>query len=169
MARLTRASRTSNRHRDSKSDFSASLAARVCNRRTPNDVASPSAAWSFYDLVTALLDLKVEVTQATVSRDMRELRLIKAPAKNGGYRYALPESYLPNSDEEWFKSVVLGIKILGNQLAIKTSPGSAMILKKRLLSQFDTMIFTVLSDDDTILLVAYSEDHAEKIYDRLAN
>ena len=116
------------------------------------------------DLVTALLDLNVEVTQATVSRDMRELRLIKAPAKNGGYRYALPESYLPNSDEEWFKSVVLGIKILDNQLAIKT-----MILKKRLLSQFDTMIFTVLSDDDTILLVAYSEDHAEKIYDRLAN
>ena len=99
------------------------------------------------DLVTALLDLNVEVTQATVSRDMRELRLIKAPAKNGGYRYAL----------------------LDNQLAIKTSPGSAMILKKRLLSQFDTMIFTVLSDDDTILLVAYSEDHAEKIYDRLAN
>lgn len=120
------------------------------------------------DLVIALLDLKVAVTQATVSRDMRELRLIKAPAKNGGYRYALPETYLPNSDEDLFKSVVEGIKIQGNQLAIKTSPGSAMILKKRLLSQFETSIFTVLSDDDTILLIALSDDYAKLIYDQLS-
>ena len=120
------------------------------------------------DLVTALLDLKVAVTQATVSRDMRELRLIKAPAKNGGYRYALPETYLPNSDEDLFKSVVEGIKIQGNQLAIKTSPGSAMILKKRLLSQFEASIFTVLSDDDTILLIAISDAYAKHIYDQLS-
>lgn len=120
------------------------------------------------DLVTALLDLKVAVTQATVSRDMRELRLIKAPAKNGGYRYALPETYLPNSDEDLFKSVVEGIKIQGNQLAIKTSPGSAMILKKRLLSQFEASIFTVLSDDDTILLIALSDAYAKHIYDQLS-
>lgn len=120
------------------------------------------------DLVTALLDLKVAVTQATVSRDMRELRLIKAPAKNGGYRYALPETYLPNADEDLFKSVVEGIKIQGNQLAIKTSPGSAMILKKRLLSQFEASIFTVLSDDDTILLIALSDAYAKHIYDQLS-
>lgn len=121
------------------------------------------------DLVTALLDLKVTVTQATVSRDMRELRLIKAPAKNGGYRYALPENYLPNSDEDLFKSVVEDLKIQGNQLAIKTSPGSAMILKKRLLSQFEASIFTVLSDDDTILLIASSDTYAKHIYDQLSN
>lgn len=120
------------------------------------------------DLVTALLDLKVVVTQATVSRDMRELRLIKAPAKNGGYRYALPETYLPNADEDLFKSVVEEIKIQGNQLAIKTSPGSAMILKKRLLSQFEASIFTVLSDDDTILLIALSDAYAKHIYDQLS-
>ena len=121
------------------------------------------------DLVTALLDLKVTVTQATVSRDMRELRLIKAPAKNGGYRYALPENYLPNSDEDLFKSVVEDLKIQGNQLAIKTSPGSAMILKKRLLSQLEASSFTVLSDDDTILLIASSDTYAKRIYDQLSN
>lgn len=120
------------------------------------------------DLVNALLKLNVVVTQATVSRDMRELRLIKAPAKQGGYRYALPESYLPNSDEELFKSVVEAIKIQGNQLAIQTSPGSAMILKKRLLSQFEAYIFTVLSDDDTILLIASSDAYAQDIYDQLS-
>lgn len=121
------------------------------------------------DLVNALLKLNVAVTQATVSRDMRELRLIKAPAKNGGYRYALPENYLPNSDEELFKSVVEEIKIQGNQLAIQTSPGSAMILKKRLLTQFESLIFTVLSDDDTILLIASSDAYAQNIYNQLSN
>lgn len=50
--------------------------------------------------MSALLDLKIEVTQATVSRDMRELRLVKVPAKNRGYRYALPESSLANTDTE---------------------------------------------------------------------
>ena len=121
------------------------------------------------DLVSALLNLKIEITQATVSRDMRELRLVKVPAKTGGYRYALPESNRPNTDTEFFKSVIGEIKRQGNQLAIRTSPGSAMLLKNRLLTCFEPLIFTVLSDDDTILLIATSADHAEKIENSLSN
>ncbi|XOQ36420.1 MAG: Arginine repressor [Lactococcus sp.] len=121
------------------------------------------------DLVSALLNLKIEITQATVSRDMRELRLVKVPAKTGGYRYALPESNRPNTDTEFFKSVIGEIKRQGNQLAIRTSPGSAMLLKNRLLTRFEPLIFTVLSDDDTILLIATSADHAEKIENSLSN
>ena len=121
------------------------------------------------DLVSALLNLKIEITQATVSRDMRELRLVKVPAKTGGYRYALPESNRPNTDTEFFKSVVEEIKRQGDQLAIRTSPGSAMLLKHRLLTRFEPLIFTVLSDDDTILLIATSADHAEKIENSLSN
>ena len=121
------------------------------------------------DLVSALLNLKIEITQATVSRDMRELRLVKVPAKTGGYRYALPESNRPNTDTEFFRSVIGEIKRQGNQLAIRTSPGSAMLLKNRLLTRFEPLIFTVLSDDDTILLIATSADHAEKIETSLSN
>ena len=121
------------------------------------------------DLVSALLNLKIEITQATVSRDMRELRLVKVPAKTGGYRYALPESNRPNTDTDFFKSVIGEIKRQGNQLAIRTSPGSAMLLKNRLLTRFEPLIFTVLSDDDTILLIATSADHAEKIENSLSN
>ena len=121
------------------------------------------------DLVSALLNLKIEITQATVSRDMRELRLVKVPAKTGGYRYALPESNRPNTDTEFFKSVIGEIKRQGNQLAIRTSPGSAMLLKNLLLTRFEPLIFTVLSDDDTILLIATSADHAEKIENSLSN
>lgn len=120
------------------------------------------------DLVTALLDLGIEVTQATVSRDMRELRLVKVPAKTGGYRYALPEVNRINSDEEFYQSVIEAVKQQGNQLAIKTHPGSAMLLKNRLLTRFAPLIFTVLADDDTVLLIGSSERNTVTIYDTLS-
>ena len=44
-----------------------------------------------------------------------------------------------------------------------------MLLKNRLLTRFEPLIFTVLSDDDTILLIATSEETAEKIYSDLSN
>jgi transcriptional regulator of arginine metabolism len=117
------------------------------------------------ELVTALLDLKIEVTQATISRDMRELRLVKVPAKTGGYRYALPESSHKHTDSDLFETIA----IQGEQLAIKTSPGSAMLLKNRLWKRFENLIFTVLSDDDTVLLIATSDENAIKIHQSLTN
>ncbi|GFH41716.1 arginine repressor [Lactococcus hodotermopsidis] len=121
------------------------------------------------DLVNALLALGIEVTQATVSRDMRDLRLIKVPAKMGGYRYALPETSRQNADIELLSSEIETIKIQGNQLAVKTRPGSAMILKNRLIRRFEQLIFTVLSDDDTVLLIANSDENAVKIHENLTN
>ncbi|MDR1606104.1 MAG: ArgR family transcriptional regulator [Streptococcaceae bacterium] len=120
------------------------------------------------DLVAALLALGVEVTQATVSRDMRELRLIKVPAQTGGYRYALPETSRVSSDVELFQAVVKAIRHQDKQVAIVTSPGSAMLFKKRLLSQFESLIFTVLSDDNTVLVIATSTKNALKIYQTLS-
>ena len=42
------------------------------------------------DLVAALKDRGVRATQATISRDIKELQLVKVPSNDGGYRYALP-------------------------------------------------------------------------------
>ena len=81
----------------------------------------------------------------------------------------MPKNSRANTDTEFFKSVVGEIKKQGDQLAIRTSPGSAMLLKNRLLTRFEPLIFTVLSDDDTILLIATSEETAEKIYSDLSN
>jgi transcriptional regulator of arginine metabolism len=44
-----------------------------------------------------------------------------------------------------------------------------MLLKHRLLTRFEPLIFTVLSDDDTILLIATTAATAEKIYTSLSN
>ena len=42
------------------------------------------------DLVARLREIGLTVTQATISRDIKEMQLIKIPADNGGYRYGLP-------------------------------------------------------------------------------
>ncbi len=42
------------------------------------------------DLVELLLERDVKVTQATVSRDIKELHLVKVPTQTGGYKYSLP-------------------------------------------------------------------------------
>ena len=42
------------------------------------------------DLVAHLREMGLTVTQATISRDIKEMQLIKIPADNGGYRYGLP-------------------------------------------------------------------------------
>lgn len=126
------------------------------------------------DLVTALLNLGIEVTQATVSRDMRELRLVKVPAQTGGYRYALPETSRTNATnsghtvDAFYQSVIENLALQDNQLAIKTHPGSAMLLKNRLLNRFESLIFTVIADDDTVLLIGLSAKQTSTIYDELS-
>ena len=42
------------------------------------------------EFVTLLAAAGVKVTQATVSRDIKEMQLVKVPSSNGGYRYSLP-------------------------------------------------------------------------------
>ena len=46
------------------------------------------------DLVARLREMGLTVTQATISRDIKEMQLIKIPADNGGYRYGLPAYHL---------------------------------------------------------------------------
>ena len=51
------------------------------------------------DLVKRLNELGLRVTQATISRDIKEMQLVKIPAEDGGYRYGLP-AYRQQSDDE---------------------------------------------------------------------
>ncbi len=52
------------------------------------------------ELVQSLKDAGVDVTQATVSRDIKEMHLIKVPTKNGNYKYSLPPIHSFNTEEK---------------------------------------------------------------------
>ncbi|WEV60121.1 ArgR family transcriptional regulator [Streptococcaceae bacterium ESL0729] len=112
------------------------------------------------ELVQALEDKKIDVTQATVSRDIKEMGLVKVPAKSGGYRYNLPNL----SGNQTLTALVRDIKLMDKMVAIKTSPGHAMLLKRKINSLCEERIFSLISDDDSILLVANSDEDARITY-----
>lgn len=75
------------------------------------------------DLVRKLKDLGFKITQATISRDIKELGLVKVMADNKKYKYAyIEENEVENSKKvkNIFKEAVLSIQVLNNFVIIKT-------------------------------------------------
>ena len=75
------------------------------------------------DLVSNLKNAGFDVTQATISRDIKELGLIKVIDSVGKYKYALVDSGeqgVSNKNISLFKMCVISVKTLGNVCVIKT-------------------------------------------------
>lgn len=91
------------------------------------------------------------VTQATVSRDIRELKLAKAPLENGHVHYIAPkEDDLSIRTGYVFKASVLSVVTSGNLLVIKTAPGMAMGTAAALDKWNNKRIIGTIAGDDTI-------------------
>ncbi len=115
------------------------------------------------ELCEILNGLGFDITQATVSRDIKELKLIKVPDKDG-YHYAMPEAPGLKGSYERMKRViedsVLGIDYSENLIVIKTLPGSAHAVASLIDSaEWPTIIGTV-AGDDTILAVVKPKEAA---------
>lgn len=104
------------------------------------------------DLVDELRQAGFAVTQATISRDIKELGIVKIPTEDT-YIYALPETATglrtPQS--------VLEVKSMDNLLTITVVPGATAVLKRQILERFKEAIFSIIADDDSLLIVAQKE------------
>ena len=105
------------------------------------------------ELAAALLEEGIEVTQATVSRDIKELMLIKIPTGDGHYRYALSRSRI----NRLFQDSLIKVDHSLNQVVLHTIPGSAQSVAFSIDHAKWTEIIGTLAGDDTILLIAKSE------------
>lgn len=99
-----------------------------------------------------------DVTQATVSRDIRELGLIKVATPGGEYRYSLPPHAAPTDAlgrvQRTFREYVTEVAFSGNLLVLKTLPGSAPVVAAALDElQLPGVVGTV-AGDDAVLVVA---------------
>ena len=107
-----------------------------------------------------------QVTQATVSRDIRELKLTKVPSENGRQRYVVMQSQTAFSDKyiRILKDGYVSMDMAQNILVIKTVSGMAMAVAAALdeihfheivgcIAGDDTVMCAVRSVDDTILLM----------------
>lgn len=109
------------------------------------------------DLAEALRKKGIEITQATVSRDIKELMLIKIPAGDGRYRYAFPPEqnvvYSQNRLERSFQDSVVGIDYSLNLIVLRTLPGMAQAVAYAIDSVKWPEILGTVAGDDTICVI----------------
>ena len=122
--------------------------------------------------LTALLRQEhIAVTQATVSRDIKELMLVKVPTGDGRSRYAFPKpeggARRENRLEALFEDAVIGVDASGNLVVLRTLPGMANAVASALdTAQWKNIIGTV-AGDDTILAVVKPESAASDVAARM--
>jgi len=105
------------------------------------------------------------VTQATVSRDIKELGLIKIPAAGNIYKYALPSAAKPDSDKHiaMFSDAVISVAYALHTVVVKSFPGMAPAVAASLDSMIDTEILGSVAGDDTVLIITESPEKAEQV------
>jgi transcriptional regulator of arginine metabolism len=120
------------------------------------------------DLAKKLKDMGIVVTQATVSRDIKELRLLKVLSASGGYKYATADKAEHGLSERFvrmFKDSVLSISYANNIIVIKTLAGSANVAAEAIDSMRLPEILGTMAGDNTVLVVARNEEEAAKTVD----
>ena len=109
------------------------------------------------------------VTQATVSRDIKELALIKISVGNDRYRYSLPTEITVSETRLRFmlKEFVLNYAASENILIVRTAPGNAHAVASALDNAQWAEILGSVAGDDTILVVARKKEEIPDIIDKL--
>ena len=115
------------------------------------------------ELASRLRQMGIDVTQATVSRDIKELRLLKVLSASGRYKYATAdkaEHGLSDRFVRMFKDSVLSINFANNIIVIKTLSGSANVAAEAIDSMRMPQILGTMAGDNTILVIVKNEDEA---------
>ena len=106
------------------------------------------------------------VTQATVSRDIKEMRLLKVLSGLGDYKYATADQAEHSVYDRFvrmFVDSVISIKAAGNIIVIKTLPGSANVAGEAIDSMRWPEIVGTLSGDNTILVIVHDNEDADEV------
>ncbi len=119
-------------------------------------------------LAALLRESGFEVTQATISRDIKELQLVKTLSSSGKYKYAVSTSKdLPVTDRfiKIFRQTVTSVDSSGNIILVKTLPGCANAAGEAIDNSNLPHIKGSIAGDNTLLLVADDEDNVPAIID----
>jgi transcriptional regulator of arginine metabolism len=118
------------------------------------------------DLRRALARHSQQVTQATLSRDIHELGIVKTP---GGYAVStqLGGDTTVRSANRIVREFVLSVREAQNQLVLKTSVGSAQPVAAALDAEQWAEVLGSIAGDDTILLICETKPDAERVAERI--
>ena len=112
----------------------------------------------------ALHEVGFRVTQATVSRDIADMGLVKRATGDGGYRWVLPPDPGPREALERarraFADYTLGLDYSGNLIVVRTLPGAAHAVAAAIDALDWPEALATLAGDDTILVVVAQPNSA---------
>lgn len=112
----------------------------------------------------------IKVTQATVSRDIKELRLLKVLGEHGGYKYATVERAEKGMNDRFIRMLsecVISVDSIGNLIVIKTLSASANAACEAIDSMKWDEVLGTIAGDNTLLVIARSEEAVEAMTARL--
>ncbi|PGT87656.1 MULTISPECIES: transcriptional regulator AhrC/ArgR [Bacillaceae] len=121
------------------------------------------------ELVDLLKGMGFNVTQATVSRDIKELHLVKVPMLDGRYKYSLPADQRFNPLQKLKRALMdafVKVDSAGHMLVMKTLPGNANAIGALIDNlDWDEVLGTICGDD-TILIICRTPNDTDTITQR---
>lgn len=121
-------------------------------------------------ITKALRDDGFNVTQATVSRDIKELGLIKVPTSDGSYRYAVAASNISDITSKHldiFSGAVKSVTCALHTVVIRTFTGAAPAVAASIDTAIGDEILGSIAGDDTILIITENKQKAIDIKEQL--
>ena len=110
----------------------------------------------------------IEVTQATVSRDIRELRLVKVPGGDGQAHYTLPEEWEHTPPlERLLPTLFVSAEGSRNLLVVRTMTGGAQAVALAIDWEEWPEVLGTIAGDDTILLICREPAHVPVVQRRI--
>ena len=134
------------------------------------DIISQNEIETQEDLIASLKAAGYDVTQATVSRDIRELKLIKVTTGHGSYRYMMPPQPDTAGNVKFNSALAEAITSVDyalNIVVVKTYPGLANAVATGIDSLNLLSIVGCVAGDDTIMIIVRDEESARDISERI--
>lgn len=110
------------------------------------------------------------VTQATVSRDIRQLHLSKVPLADGAWKYVLlqsSDSYLGDKYIRVLKDGFVSVDVAGNLLVLKTVSGMAMAVAASVDAMKLQEVVGSIAGDDTVMVAVRTPEEARLLMEKI--
>ena len=133
------------------------------------DIVENNCITTQEELTSMLKEAGFDITQATVSRDIKELRLIKVMDREGRYRYSVNkknEQFLSGKLLNIFREAFSSADHANNLVVVKTMPGMAQAAAFVIDSIESYDIIGSIAGDDTVMVVCRTNEDARELVDR---
>ncbi len=115
------------------------------------------------DFVKLLEEQNIHVTQATISRDIKEMQLVKVPSISGGYRYNMPIQKKLDTKKKLkrtLRDAYVSFSIQGKDTFLKVLPGNGPAIASLIDQMKYDFVFGTIGDDETVLTICKSDEGA---------